>query len=118
MHVAALDVPQHPAQSNDFFQVPVSVCLDLVGQRLQVVGAGNRIDGLRHARFIGNDLLGAQRHTRRLLGGECQRLIKRIGVQRLRPTQHCSQRLQSGAHNIVLRLLSGQRGTRGLRVET
>ena len=38
-------------------------------------------------------------------------------MQRLRPAHHRRQRLQSDPHHIVLRLLSGQRRTGGLRVE-
>ena len=75
------------------------------------------IGGVGHAGFIGDDLLRAQRQPRGFLGGQAERLVARIGVQRLRAAQHRRQRLQRSADHIHVRLLRGQRGAGGLRVE-
>ena len=42
--------------------------LDLVGERLDEVGAGERVDGVGGAGLVGDDLLGAQRDARGALG--------------------------------------------------
>ena len=52
-----------------------------------------------------------------VFGGQPQRLVARVGVQRLRAAQHRRQRLQRHAHDVVLRLLRRQRRAAGLRVE-
>ena len=64
-----------------------------------------------------DDLLRAQRQRRRLRGRQRQRLVERVGVQRLRAAEHRRQRLQRRAHDVVVRLLRGQRHAGRLRVE-
>ena len=91
--------------------------LDLVGQRLDEVGAGEGIDGVGDARLVGEDLLRAQRDLRRALGGQRQRLVEAVGVQRLGAAADGGEALQRDAHDVVLRLLGGQRHAAGLRVE-
>ena len=76
LHEAALDRLQHAAHGLNLFQIGERVGLNLVGQRFHVVRAGQGIDGLGRTRFVGDDLLGAQRDARRLLGGQCQRFVK------------------------------------------
>src|SRR5690606_14244649 len=63
------------------------------------------------------DLLRAQGEERGGLGGQGQRLVAAVGVERLRATEHSRQRLQRHAHHVVVRLLRGQGGARRLRVE-
>ena len=91
--------------------------LEFVGQRLDVVRAGERVDGVGGARLVGDDLLGAQRDLRRALAGQRQRLVEAVGVQRLRAAAHRGEALQGDAHDVVLGLLGGQRDAAGLRVE-
>ena len=94
-----------------------ALLFDLVGQVLDQIRAGQRIDGIGHAGFVGDDLLGAQRHAHGFLGRQPEGLVHLIGVQALRPAQHGGERLQRDAHHVVLGLLRGQRGAGGLGVE-
>ena len=112
-----LDRGDHPAQLVDLGEVVVGLALELVGQRLDEVRAAERVDGVRHAGLVGDDLLGAQRDADRLLGGQRERLVVGVGVQRLRAAEHAGQRLDRRAHDVVERLLGGERHARGLRVE-
>ena len=91
--------------------------LDLGGQRLDVVGAGERVDGVGGARLVGDDLLRAQRDLGGALGGQRERLVVAVGVQRLGAAADRGEGLQRDAHDVVLRLLGGQRDAAGLRVE-
>ena len=50
-------------------------------------------------------------------GGQPERLVEAVGVQRLRAAEHRGERLQRDAHDVVERLLRGQRHARGLAVE-
>ena len=59
-----------------------------VRERLDVVRAAERIDHVRHAALEREHLLGAQRHLHRVLGGERERLVHRVRVQRLRAAEH------------------------------
>ena len=91
--------------------------LDLGGQRLDVVGAGERVDGVGGARLVGDDLLGPERDLGGALGRERERLVVAVGVERLRPAADGRERLQRDAHDVVLRLLGGEGDAAGLRVE-
>src|SRR5581483_12292004 len=50
--------------------------------------------------------------------GQRKRLVEAVRVQRLRPAARRRQRLDRDAYDVVLRLLRGERGAAGLRVET
>ena len=52
-----------------------------------------------------------------MLGGQRQRLIERVCVQRLRSAEHRRERLNGGSDNVVIRLLRRERAAGGLRVE-
>ena len=64
-----------------------------------------------------DDLLRAQRNSRGVFGRQRECFVQRIRVQRLRSAEHRSQRLNRDANDVVVRLLRGQRASRGLRVE-
>ena len=51
------------------------------------------------------------------LGGQRERLVQGVGVQRLGAAQHRRERLDRRAHDVVDRLLGGQRAAGGLGVE-
>src|SRR5213594_1387958 len=53
-----------------------------------------------------------------MLRRQCQRLVQRIRVQRLRSAQYRRQRLNGNTNNIVVRLLRCERAPRRLRVES
>ena len=90
---------------------------DLVGERLDEVGAGERVDGVGGAGLVREDLLGAQRDFRGALGRQRERLVEAVGVQRLRAAADRGEALQGDAHDVVLRLLRRQRDAAGLGVE-
>src|SRR3954467_2001648 len=52
-----------------------------------------------------------------LLGGQRERLVEAVGVQRLGAAADRGEALQRHARDVVLRLLGGQRHAAGLRVE-
>src|SRR5438445_12283828 len=53
-----------------------------------------------------------------MLGWQCERLVQRVRVKRLRSTQHRCQRLNGHTNNVVVRLLRRERAACGLRVES
>ena len=82
------------------------------------VRAAKRVDRIDCPRLVHDHLLCAYRETRRLLGRQRQRLVHRVGMQRLRTAEHGSQRLDRNAQQIDFRLHIGQRDASRLRVET
>ena len=86
-------------------------------QPLDEVRAAERIDDVGDAALVRDDLLRAQRDRRRFLGRQRQRLVERVGVQRVGAAEHRGQRLQRRAHDVVVGLLRGQRHAGGLGVE-
>ena len=82
-------------------------------QRLDVVGAAERIGRVRDARLVGDDLVGADRGARRQLGRDAERLVEGGGARLLAATEDLGQDLQRDAGDVVQRLLSGQRPARG-----
>ena len=58
--------------------------LELVGQRLDEVGAAERVGRVGRAGLVREDLLRPQRDPRRALGRQRERLVERVRVQRLR----------------------------------
>ena len=118
LRVAALDRGDHAAEGVDLFDVVPGAALDFVGQRFDEVGAAERIDGVGDAGFVGDDLLGAQRDRRREFGRQRPGFVERIGVQRLRSAENGGERLQRGAHDVVVGLLRGERAAGRLRVES
>src|SRR3990170_8797377 len=82
-----LDRPQRPAHRVDLRDILERLLLNAIGQALDVVRPGQRVDHVRHAALVGDDLLRPQGDLDRLLGGQGQRLVHRVRVQRLRPAQ-------------------------------
>src|SRR5579859_75812 len=100
---------QHSPECLDLVEVLGRLSLDLVGQAFDGVGTGEGVDRLSSSRFVGNDLLGAQRHASGLFGWKCEGLVKAIGVKRLRSSEESSKRLNRGASDVHFRLLRGER---------
>src|SRR5947209_551016 len=75
LYIAALEGTDHPAECVNLFKIRRRASFDFIGKSLHKVRASQRIDGLRRARFICDDLLGAQRDACRLLGRQRKRLI-------------------------------------------
>src|SRR5690554_4926292 len=89
-----------------------------LGQRLHIIRAGPGINSLTNLGFLLNVNLGITGNTRREIGRQSNRLIERIGVQRLGVSQGSGHRLNTGTPYVVERILLGQRPTRSLRVRT
>ena len=111
-----LDRLDHPAELVDAGEVGEGLALELVRERLDVVAAAERVDRVRDAGLVGDDLLGAQRDLDRVLGRQRERLVVGVGVQRLRAAQDAGERLDRRADDVVQRLLGGQRHPGGLHV--
>ena len=69
------------------------------------------------AALVRDDLLRAQRQRRGLRGRQRERLVERVGVQRVGAADHRGERLQRGPDDVVVGLLRGQRDAGGLGVE-
>ena len=112
-----LDGLDHPADRVDLLEVLVRVRLQLVGQRLDEVGAAERVDRVGDAGLVRDHLLRAQRDPHGVLARQRERLVVGVRVQRLGAAEHAGERLDRRPHDVVQRLLGGQRHARGLRVE-
>src|SRR5919108_611393 len=117
LRVALLDRLDHAAELVDLAELGIGRLLEAIGERLDEVGAAERVDRVRDAGLVGDDLLRPQRDAHRLLCGERERLVVGVRVERLRAAEHRRQRLGRGAHDVVERLLRRQRHPRRLRVE-
>ena len=65
---AALDSPNDAADRADLGEQRFGFTLELVGECLDVVGPAQRVDHLRDASLVRQDLLRPQGHLHRLLG--------------------------------------------------
>jgi hypothetical protein len=93
------------------------LALDLVGERLDVPGAAERVGDVEHAGLLHDHLLGAQRDLGGLGAGQREHLVEGVGVQRLGAAEDGGQRLDRRPDDVVVRLLGGQRDAGGLGVE-
>ena len=117
MRVTRLDGRHHAAQRIYLVDVLPRAGLELGGQCLEKIGTTERIHRRRHAALVRDHLLRAQGQQRRLARGQPQRLVQRVGVQGVGSPEHRGQRLHGGPHDVVVRLLGGQRHPGGLGVE-
>src|SRR5262249_51376832 len=69
-------------------------------------------------RLVCGDLLGRQGNAGGMFGGESQRFVHGIGMQRLGSAQHRGQRLYCSSNNIDFRLLSGEGRAAGLSMKS
>ena len=74
---AGLDRGDRAAHRVDPLQVLGGARLELVRERLDEVGAAERVGHVRDARLQREDLLRAERELRGLLGGQRERLVER-----------------------------------------
>src|SRR5258707_6129402 len=84
---------------------------------LDSVGAGHGVNGVGDAGFMGDDLLGAQGDERGVFRGKRESFIKGVVVQGLAAAENGSERLNSDADDVVLRLLRGKGGAGSLHME-
>ena len=104
-----------PSAVDLFDQLPRGVG-EALRERLDVVRTAERIDHMGDARLLGEDQLRVARDARRELGRQRDRLVERVRVQALRAAEHRGQRLVRGAHDVVVRVLLGERHARRLAV--
>src|SRR5207302_2662380 len=91
--------------------------LEVVRQRLDEVRAAERVSSVGRAALGCENLLCAKGELRGMLGRQGECLVERVRVQRLRAAADGRERLEGDAHDVVLRLLRGQRRASGLSVE-
>lgn len=77
----------------------------VICKRLHHVGASPGVGYFRDARLLLDDDLGVAGDTGTLHRGQSQRLIKRVGVQRLRTPKHCSHGLNHCTDHVVVGVL-------------
>src|SRR5579883_2971117 len=68
LDVALLDGADAAAEFINLADILLRLPLQLIGQRFHVIRASQWVNRIRHARLIGQNLLGAQRDTHRILG--------------------------------------------------
>ena len=117
LQVAVLDGTDHPAVLLEIGHDRDDAFLGGIGQRLDEVGAAQRVGHPGHPGLVGQDLLGAQRQRRGLLTGQRERLVPRRGEHRLHPAQDRGQRLVGHPDQVVLRLRGVQRRAAGHAAE-
>src|SRR4029079_11879629 len=71
---------------------------ELIGQRLDEVGAAERIGGVGPARLVRDQLLRSQRQPRRTFGRQRQRLVVAVRMDRLRASGYRGERLDGPLH--------------------
>ena len=81
LHVSRFDGAQHAAHGVDSRNIFLRARFDFIGELFDGVRSRHGIDGIRHAGFVGDDLLRAQREQRGLLGGQRERFVERVRVQ-------------------------------------
>ena len=113
-----LDRLGHTAQLLDLLNVLPCLLCDLLGEALHIVGTGPRIDLTADVGLLLNIDLGVTGDTRREVGRQGDRLVQRVGMQRLGVTQCGTHRLDGRAGHIVEGILLRERPARGLRVGT
>ena len=105
------------AHGQDPVEDRLGLGLDLVGERLDVPAAAERVGDVDDAGLLHDHLLGAQGDLGGLLAGQRQGLVEGVGVQAVGAAEDGGERLDGGADDVVVGLLRGERDPGGLRVE-
>src|SRR4051794_28651079 len=80
---AAVDGPDRATHRVDLREIVVRRVLELVGEALHVIAAGEGIRGGRDSRLVRDDLLRPQRKARGRLRRQRERFVARVGMQAL-----------------------------------
>ncbi len=91
-----------------------SLCGEIAGEPLDIIRAAPGIDDAVGAAFLLQKQLRVARDSGGEVGRQRERLIERIGVQRLRMALRRRHRLDGSAHHVVVDVLRGQRPAGGL----
>ena len=89
---------------------------EVVGEPLDVVGAGPRVDDAGGAALLLQQQLGVAGDPGREVGRQRDRLVEGVGVQRLGVPLGRGHRLDAGAADVVEDVLRGERPAAGLAV--
>ena len=111
-----LDRLGHAAERLDLVDMALRPGREFGGQALDVIGAAPGIDDARRAALLDEEELGVARDAGGEGGRQRQRLVERVGVQRLGVALRRRHRLDLGADDVVERVLRGQRPARRLAV--
>src|SRR6185369_12866051 len=103
-----LDRLDHAAESVDLVKVIKAAIDHLLGERLKIPAATERVDSINNTGLLRDDLLGPQGDQSGLVGGQSQGLVIRICVQGLRTAEYAGQSLDRNPSDVVERLLDGQ----------
>src|SRR5215210_2014740 len=117
LHKALLDGLYRASHPVDAVYVRPGFLFDSVGKGLDVVGACKGVGRPCKAALARQDLLGTEGDAGATLRRKREGLVEGVGVQALGPAEDRGERLDRGAHHVVLGLLGRQRGAGGLGVE-
>ena len=107
---------RHPSRFVDLLHNGSRLLNDPIGQRLDVIRSTQRIHGAADLRLLLNDDLRITRDTCGKVGGQAERLIKGVSMQRLGAAERGAERFDSGADHVVIRILLGEAPAGGLAV--
>ncbi len=111
-----LDRLGHPAGLLGLGDVRPGPLGEVVGEPLDVVAAGPRVDDVRRPALLLEQELGVAGDPRREVRRQCDRLVEGVGVQRLGVPLRGGHRLDAGPADVVVDVLRGERPAGGLRV--
>jgi hypothetical protein len=113
---AVLDGLGHAAERLHLLDQLPRLVGEVLRQRLDIVGAAERIDDIGDAGLVFEDQLGVAGDAGGEIRRQRHRLVEGVGVQRLRAAEHRRHRLEGGAHDVVVGVLLGERDARRLAV--
>ena len=111
-----LDRLSHSARLGDLLNNGPRLLDDLIGQRLHIIRSGQRIHGAADLRLLLNDDLRITRDAGGKVGGQAERLVKGVGVQRLGAAKRGAEGFDGGTDHVVIRILLGEAPAGGLAV--
>src|SRR6185437_9406465 len=111
---AGLDRARHAAELFDFADVAKRARGEIVGQALDIERAAPRIDGARQPALAREHDLGVAGDAGGEIRGQRQRLVERVGMQRLRAARGGRHGLDAGPRHVVEYILGGERPARRL----
>ena len=103
-----------PPSSSTSLDVAPGLLRELGGQPLDIERAAPGVDDAGGAALLLQEELGVAGDARGEVGRQRQRLVERVGVQRLGVPLGRRHRLDRGAHDVVEHVLRGERPARGL----
>ena len=111
---AGLDRLRHAAELLDLLNMRPGLLRQIMRQPLDEIAAAPRIDDAGRAALLRDEELSVARDAGGEIRRQRQRFVQRIGVQRLGSAMGRRQRLDAGAHDIVVCVLRGEAPARGL----